>query len=161
MAFTAQQNYQATEVRTAPPQKLQLMLIECALLMANRAKQAWSEGCNDVALKSLMRAQKILAEMMSTVDLDAGHIVKNVLAIDEFIYRNLVRAGSYRDEKALADAIRVLERERDNWRLVCEKLSTARRNRLDPGTDSKIPTPHFARFSDFDTPNDGGFSIDA
>jgi flagellar protein FliS len=127
--------------------------------MANRAKQSWADGRSDIALKSLMRAQNILAEMMSTVDLDGGKIVNNVLAIDEFIYRNLVRAGSYRDEKALADAIRVLERERDNWRLVCEKLSAA--ESALSRSESTLRAPHFSLFSDFDSAVQGGFSVEA
>jgi flagellar protein FliS len=160
MAYSPQESYQATEAKTATPQKLQLMLIEGALLMANRAKQMWNEGRNDMALKSLLRAQKILSEMMIAVDLDnGGDLVKRVLAIYEYIYRNLVLAGYYRDEKSLANAIRVLECERNNWRTICEKLAPD--DSHSPSEEYRIPTPHVARSAEYASSTPGGFSIEA
>ena len=43
MSETPQDNYLVTEVMTAPPQKLQLMLVEAAIRSIERARQAWRE----------------------------------------------------------------------------------------------------------------------
>ena len=43
MQASAQSNYLETEVMTAPPQKLQLMLVEAAIRSAERARAMWRE----------------------------------------------------------------------------------------------------------------------
>jgi flagellar protein FliS len=124
MQSTARDHYLFTEVKTATPEKLQLLLIEGALTLANRARQFWQQGCNDRALRALLEAQSIVAHMLAVIDHEAaGDLAKRVSAIYEFIFRSLVKAGHRHDEKSLGDAIRILEIERETWRQVCDKLA--------------------------------------
>ena len=114
-----------TEVKTATPQKLQLLLIEGALRLANRARQFWQQGRNDRAIRALLNAQAIVAHMLAVIDHEAGgDLAKRVSAVYEFIFRSLVKAGHRHDEKSLGDAIRILEIERETWR---HSLRQARR----------------------------------
>ncbi len=117
----AQDSYLFTEVKTAAPDKLQLLLVEAALRLANRARQFWQQGCNDRAVQALVDAQAVMAHMLGVIDSEAGgDLAKRVSAVYEFIYRSLVKAGHRRDEKSLGDAIRILEIERQTWRQVCD-----------------------------------------
>jgi flagellar biosynthetic protein FliS len=150
---TARDNYLATEVKTATPQRLQLLLIEAALRLANRARQYWQQGRDDLALGALVNAQAVVAHMLAVIDREAaGDLAQRVSAVYAFIYRSLVKAGHRHDEKGLADAVRILEIERETWRLVCEKLA--------------VNAPH-ARFADgpHGVPDSlampGGFSVEA
>ena len=119
-----QDSYLSTEVKTAAPQKLQLMLVETALRLANRARQFWQEGRNERALQAIIEAQAVMVHMLGVIDREAGgDLAKRVSAVYEFIFRSLVKAGQRHDEKSLGDAVRILEIERETWRQVCDKLA--------------------------------------
>ncbi len=160
MSFSARENYLFTEVRTATPQKLQVMLIDAALRSANRALQQWHEGEEEAATKSLLHAQSVLGEMLAAIDPKVGgDLSKRVAAIYEFIFRSLVTAGYRRDEKSLADAIRVLEIERETWSQLCEQVAAetppyradAPESRVVPPMAFDREVPHYS----------GGFSVEA
>lgn len=157
---TARDHYLFTDVKTATPQKLQLLLIEGALRLANRAGQFWQQGRNDLALQSLLDAQAIVAQMLAVIDHEAGgDVAKRVSALYEFIYRSLVKAGHRRDEKGLADAIRILEIERETWRQLCHTLAVhAPQETFGSLPRGVVPVPD----SDPDlSARPGGFSIEA
>jgi flagellar secretion chaperone FliS len=149
MHSSAHDSYLVTEVTTAPPQKLQLMLIEAAIRFAQRARLKWQSGENDQALEALVRAQRILGEMLSSLDreVDPG-LVGKVASVYLFVFRRLVAANAKRDQQDLDDAIRVLEVERETWRLVCEKLGGTKTStdaavlHLQPHRPSAPPAPH-------------------
>ena len=103
--------------------------------------------------RPLVDAQAVVAHMLAVIDREAaGDLAQRVSAVYEFIYRSLVKAGHRHDEKGLADAVRILEIERETWRQVCEKLA--------------VNAPH-ARFADgpHGVPDSlampGGFSVEA
>ncbi len=124
MQSTARDQYLYTDVNTATAERLQLLLIEGALRLANRARQHWQQGRKDRAIRALLEAQAILVHMMGVIDRQTGgELAARVSAVYEFIYRSLVKAGYYHDESALDDAVRVLEIERQTWRQVCDKLA--------------------------------------
>ncbi len=142
MQSMAQDAYLATEVTTAAPQKLQLLLIEAALRLANRARHFWKQDRNDLAIQALVHAQSMVAEMLGSMDCQAGgDLAKRVSAVYEFIFRSLVKAGQRHDEKSLDDAIRILEIERETWRQVCDKLATESRRGLLDEPQSGVPAP--------------------
>jgi flagellar secretion chaperone FliS len=162
MASLAQDSYLATGVKTATPQKLQWLLIEAALRSANRARDQWRQGRDDLAIGAIAHAQSVVGQMLATIDRNAGgELASRVSSVYEFIFRSLVKAGHRRDEACLADAIRILEIERETWRQLCEKIAA------DQGANQAPPppaAPHvpFGVSVDSDV-NDfaGGFSLEA
>jgi flagellar secretion chaperone FliS len=116
-------DYLHTEVTTATPQKLQLMLIEAALRSALQARQHWAAGQDNAACLSLIRGQDILAELQAVLKPHAEEtLVGDVAAIYLYIYRSLVQANLDRSHAHLDNAIRVLEVERETWRQLCQQL---------------------------------------
>ena len=157
---TAQDHYLVTEVNTATPQKLQLLLIEAALRLANRARQYWQQGLDDRAIEALDHARAVVAEMRAGIRYEiAGEMGERISAIYEFMFRSLVNAGCRHDEKSLDDAIRILEIERETWRQLCDKLA------LDGphATFGDAPRSRLSLQSgDSDLPSlSGGFSLEA
>ena len=57
--------YLETEINTATPQKLRLMLIAGALRHARRTLGLWEEGNFEAALESLIRCRDIVAELLN------------------------------------------------------------------------------------------------
>ena len=120
---TARDEYLTTEVLTAAPQKLRLMLIEAALRFGRRAAAHWKNGENEAALDDLIHAQEAVTQLISGLSANLeSSLVRQIAAVYAFIYRSLVSAGFHRDPNKLDDALRVLESERETWRQVCEKL---------------------------------------
>ncbi|MDR1271136.1 MAG: flagellar export chaperone FliS [Planctomycetaceae bacterium] len=118
-------NYLQAEVQTATPQKLQLLLVEAAITNIHRTKQFWKDQKYDDGIESLSRAQDIIAEILCSLDRDGSpEIAKKLASIYLFIFRRLAESGMSRDEQKLDDALRVLNSERETWRLVCEKFGT-------------------------------------
>lgn len=117
--------YLESEVLTASPQRLHLLLIEAAVRYIERTRAAWQRQDRETAFESLTKAQQIVAEMLAAMKMDtAPDLVKQVAAIYTFVYRTLVEAGLKQDEKLLDDALRVLHIERETWLEVCRKVGT-------------------------------------
>ncbi len=116
-------NYRTADVTTAPPQKLHLMLVEAVIRLTERARQHWRAGRDEPACEDLIRAQEILGEMLGGLnDQACPELAGKVAGVYQFAYRALMEANVRRDEAKLAEALRVMEIERETWRLVCERL---------------------------------------
>jgi flagellar protein FliS len=126
MESSARESYFTTEIMTATPQRLQLMLIEAAIRLAERARERRRAGQNEAAGEDLVRAQEIVAQMLSSLNPQAdAALAKKAAGVYLFVCRSLMEANLLRDDAKLNDAIRVLEIERETWRLVCQKLDAS------------------------------------
>jgi len=142
MQSIARQNYLQAEVQTATPQKLQLMLIEAAIKNVHRTKTAWEDERFEAGFDSLTLAQDIVAEILSSLDKEGSpELAGKMASIYVFIFRCLSEGGMTHDQQKMDDALRVLNSERETWRLVCEKFGASvgggSSARLDLSTDSQ------------------------
>lgn len=134
MEGTAGSSYLETEVMTATPQKLQLMLITAAIRNAEQAAELWAADRDEEAGEAIVRCQQIVSEMISGLNPDSDReLVRKVAGLYMFVFRALVSAHLQRDEKQLRDAIGVLQIQQETWREVCEKLGK-----------TKPPAPHIS-----------------
>ncbi|MCR4413528.1 MAG: flagellar export chaperone FliS [Thermoguttaceae bacterium] len=168
MTASIRENYLVTEVLTATPQKLHLMLVEAAIRAGQQARQHWRSGDNEAASEALIRAQEIMSELVAGLNREVEpDLVRRVASVYLFIYRSLMEANFLRDESKLADALRVLEIERQTWRAVCEKLGNDQpvAPRADAAelqiTAPKAPIPPPAVELPAAPDYAGGFSLDA
>jgi flagellar protein FliS len=126
MHTVAPSEYLVTEVMTAPPQKLQLMLIDAALRFAAQAKERWRSGDNAEAGEAILRAQQIVSEIMAGIRPEADReLAARVSAIYSFVFRCLVAAHLRADAGKLDEAVAVLEVERETWQTLCSRLADA------------------------------------
>jgi flagellar protein FliS len=126
MAPSVRETYLAGEVFSATPQKLQLMLIEAAIRLANQASEHWQAGRQAKGTQALGRCQMIMVELLSGLRPDQmPELVARVAGVYMFVYRSLVAAQRDRDPRKVADAVQVLEIERETWRQVCVVLGQA------------------------------------
>ena len=125
MSTIAKHEYLATEVMTAAPQKLQLMLIEAAIRFGERARGYWAMHRDEEAGEALSRCQEIVAELIGGLNFqDSSPLVRRVAGVYLFIYRALIMAHTRRDEAKLSEALSVLAVESETWRQVCNKLGS-------------------------------------
>jgi len=125
MQSSARDSYLTTEVMTATPQRLQLLLLDGAVRYCEQARQHWEDSDFGPATESLIRAQDIISEILSNLNKEVdAELVKKVAAIYAFIFRCLMEACILRDVKKLDDAVRILHIERETWRALGEQVGS-------------------------------------
>ena len=127
MAPSVRDDYLVTEVMTAAPQKLQLMLLDAAFRLAVKAREHRRTQQAEPAGEALIRCQQIITELMCGLRPEANpELVRKVGGVYAFIFRTLVEAHLKHDATKLDEAISILELERDTWREVCTQLGSTR-----------------------------------
>jgi flagellar protein FliS len=113
------------------------MLIEGAIRFILQARQHWTARDDQRACEALIRAQEIVGEILSGFKHDRDpELVKRVAAVYGFVLRSLVEGSMLHDERKLADALRILEIQRDTWRQLCDQLGVAQ-----AGAGTSLPSP--------------------
>jgi len=124
MQAAARETYLATEVMTAPPQKLQLLLIEGAMRFCNLALSRWEQGDQEAAGEALTRAQGIITELIAAVRPEHNReLARKAASVYLYLFRTLVDAHLRHDAQLVRDALRVLDVERGTWQEVCKRLA--------------------------------------
>ncbi len=142
MQPSARDNYLVTEVMTATPQKLQLMLIEAAIRSVERTRQHWQAGEEEQACESLVHAQEVIGELLGSLNAEVdSDLVKKVAAVYLFVFRSLMEANYDHDEEKLEGALKVLQVERETWRQVCQQLGSKRGPDDQTTAPSQAPAP--------------------
>src|ERR1700761_8920232 len=123
------QEYLKTKVMTASPEMLTLMLWDGAIRFAEQGKEAILKKEIEGSYKSLLRSQKIIAELIANlrhkVDPD---LCGKLAGLYNFIYRRLVEANMSKEAKLGDDALEIMRHQRDTWALLMDKLSKERAN---------------------------------
>ncbi len=115
--------YLETQINTATPQRLRLMLIDGALRKAKEAAEA-SAGTNPgAAQEPLSRCRSIVAELIAGIRAGSSPLADQVLDIYLFLFQELTEAQLRQDMARVGGVIRVLEEERITWQEVCLTLT--------------------------------------
>ncbi len=113
------QAYQQNSVNTATPGELTLMLYNGAIKFMKLAKKGMEE--KDIELKNtnLIKAQKIVKELMVT--LDTSHDVgKSMMTMYDYMNRRLIDAN-LKNDPAIVDEVEAHMMEfRDAWKQVIQ-----------------------------------------
>ncbi|RCS47724.1 flagellar protein FliS [Bremerella cremea] len=118
-------SYLETEVLTATPQKLQLMMINGAIRYAYQAQQLHDQGEKEAAWEKLLRCREIVALILSNISPDGGQLMKDVAGIYTFIFRELTQLHAEDEYHRLDGVIKVLDEERQTWEELCLQMPEA------------------------------------
>jgi flagellar protein FliS len=109
---------------TASPEELRLMLYDGAIKFANQAKIAIVKKDFENSYNALMRAQKIVLELSTSLNHNvAPDLCERLSALYTYIYRLLVEANMQRQVKQVDEAIELLEYERETWQMLMQQLA--------------------------------------
>src|ERR1700675_919047 len=98
----AAQNYLRTKVLTATPEQLQLMLYDGALRFAEQAKIALQQKNYEQSHNLIGRAQKIVAELVSSLKHDVSpELCGKLASLYNYAYRSMVTANVDHNVEAL------------------------------------------------------------
>jgi flagellar biosynthetic protein FliS len=130
--------YFEERVLTAPPERLQFMLIEAALGAARRAEKHLVADRALQANVELAQAEAILADILGGFKKEeAPQLVERTAAVYAFVIRRLTDAHLSGEVQPVRDAVRVLEVEYETWRQVCEGATG-----VVDAAPAAVPAPH-------------------
>ena len=120
---TAQQAYRDSAVLTATPEQLVVMLYDGARRFLTQAAFAMRQGDLGTSNERLRRAEAIIAELRSTLDMSAGDIAERLNEIYAFCQRHLMEARFKRDADHIDQVSKLLTELREAWGQVASNSS--------------------------------------
>ena len=111
--------YKNNQVMTAPKKKLLLMLYDGAIKNLRLAEMALEKKDNQRVNENLLKTQKIIEELMYTLNFEAGgDIAKNLYSLYEYMNLKLIRANINKDLDGIKEVKAYMEELRDTWEKV-------------------------------------------
>ncbi|MFN3152853.1 flagellar protein FliS [Bremerella sp.] len=117
--------YLETEVLTATPQKLQLMMINGAIRFAYQAQQLSEQQEKEEAWERLMRCREIVAQILCSIKDDGSELVRSVAGIYFFLFQELTELHAKDEYDRLNGVLKVLNEERETWEELCRQMPEA------------------------------------
>lgn len=107
--------YRQTQVETAGPLELIIMMYDGAIRFCNMAKTAIEKRDFKQANKMLQRAQDIIDELNINLNMEAGEIAVNLRSLYQFISNKLVEANIKKDLHLVKQMVDLLADLRSSW----------------------------------------------
>jgi flagellar protein FliS len=108
-------SYGTNAATTASPARLLVMLYDRLSLDLTRAHQAQLAGDREVANENIAHAQDIVAELLSSLDLQAWDGAAGLASLYRWVIRELIAANVRMDPERTAGCIAVIEPLREAW----------------------------------------------
>ncbi len=142
------QSYLRTKILTASPQQLRLMLYDGAIKFCRQATDAIAANDIEGKFNALMRAQKIVLELSTSLNHDvAPELCGKLGALYTYIYRLLVDANVNGQAQPIDEAIELLEYEKETWQMLMQRLASEDTSQDDAGGDTQAQQTAISSFS--------------
>lgn len=110
------QAYRRTQIETAPPEQLILMLYDGAIRFARNGRRALEDGDRQKAHAALTRAQDVISELIGSLDMEAGgELAANLYRLYRYIYQRLVQANVQKSVEPIDEVVRLVGELREGW----------------------------------------------
>ena len=113
------QAYQQNSVNTATPGELTLMLYNGSLKFMKLAKKAIEEKNIELKNINLIKAQKIIQELMVTLD-TSQDVGKSMMMMYDYMNRRLIEANLKNDSAMVEEVEGLMMEFRDAWKQVIQ-----------------------------------------
>lgn len=113
------QSYQQNSVNTASPGELTLKLYNGCLKFIQLGKTAIENKQIEEKNTNLLKAQKIIQELMVTLNMDYA-ISKDLMALYDYLHRRLIEANMKSDTAILDEVSEFIIEFRDTWKQVIQ-----------------------------------------
>jgi len=115
--------YLSTQVLTASPYRLHLMVVEGAVRHARLAVEAMTEGDVESSHLALSQSRDYVAELIGGLNEEyEGELSASIKQLFFFAYINLAEGERERDLNKVQVALKVLESHHQTWLELGEKL---------------------------------------
>ncbi len=118
--------YRQTQAQTAAPGELVVMLYQGALRFVTSAVDAIESADIAAAHTSLLRAQAIITELKSTLDVErGGEVAANLARIYDYLHRRLIDANVGKDVVPAREVQKLLRELLPAWQAAVRQTTTA------------------------------------
>jgi flagellar protein FliS len=119
------EQYRKVTVNSSSPLQLVIMLYDGALKFLEAARHAMTNDDLYHQNEYCKRAQDIVAELMSCLDMkQGGEVAQNLFALYTYVYEQIVAANIADDSVGIERAQKVLSELRDSWVKVEASMRT-------------------------------------
>lgn len=120
--YTQNAAYRKTQIETASPEALILMLYDGALRFIGQAEIAFEEKNLEQTSNLLLRIQAIFAELMTALDKDkGGEIAVNLERLYVFFLEKLGEANVKKDPAPMLEIKPLVQNLRNTWEQAMQK----------------------------------------
>ena len=130
--------YRKVDVETASQGKLIVMLFNGAIQRAEEAKRQLDKGKVEGVHNNLIRAQDIIAELRTALDMSIGEISHNLDRVYEYIQHLLISANIRKEVGPIDECLELMTTMRDAWQELFEGLDK------EEAPEAPKPNPHGA-----------------
>lgn len=119
MKRTAEQQYLETSIATASKEDLIVKIFDILIVSSTQGLEKLNSDRNDIEgiHKVLLRAQRALALLMGSLDMEVGgEIARNLFRVYEFWHHELVMANMQKDAVRIARILPSFKEYREMWR---------------------------------------------
>jgi len=113
--------YQEQAVLTASPGKLILFLYDRAISLLNQAQKALNNNEGEKAHNSLVGAQSILWELISSLDYKVEPLAQNLFLLYDYMLQRLVEANLKKDKEIIEEVKGMLVELKESWIVVVKE----------------------------------------
>lgn len=124
MAFNAASIYKKTNINTASPADLTLMLYDGAIKFCNIAFFAMEKKDLEKCNLNIQKAKAIIEELRSTLDFKYT-VAKDFDRVYDYIGWVLLQANIKKDPALLEEGLQQIREMRDTWKEVIKKTKMA------------------------------------
>ncbi len=129
--------YKETQIETASPVKLIVILYEIIINSIEQAKSYMAEKKYDLVNKELSRAQDGIIELIAALDFErGGDIAKNLYSIYLFCSRRLFEGNIEKNPQMLDEVKNILSNLKEAWEristMVSEETTTQSQSTKEP-----------------------------
>jgi flagellar protein FliS len=114
----APQAYKESAILTATPERLVVMLYDGIRRFLLQAGVAMREGNIEQSNDRLKRAEAIIDELNTTLDMSQGQVAERLRALYNFSKRHLMEARIQRNPDMIDEAAKILDTVGDAWRQI-------------------------------------------
>ena len=121
----ARQAYAESAVLTATPEQLVVMLYDGAIRFLRQSAEYMKAGEREQSRNRMNRAEAIIDELNSTLDMSYGDVPANLRSIYLFCKRHLIHANVNTDPAAIETVARLLGELRESWDQLANPVALA------------------------------------
>lgn len=114
-ANRARNQYLQSQVETASPTRLVVMLYEGAIRFCHQGIEAMKSKRYEDKNYYLVKAQRIVSELLGSLNREAGDVTGNLMRIYMYMLERLVDANVQDNPKHILEVIGMLEGLRESW----------------------------------------------
>ncbi|NLF83220.1 MAG: flagellar export chaperone FliS [Candidatus Gastranaerophilales bacterium] len=123
--------YQQSQIQTAPPEQILIMLYDGAIQFLNKALVALEQKNIQESHNNIIGAQNIIMEFMNTLNMDiGGEVARNLYSLYEYPHYRLIQANINRNAEMVQEVLRHLKDLKATWE---EAIRIAAREKMQAG----------------------------